>query len=146
MVRMVMKSQKHDGASPSVPVNLLCRAGVWTRWTVSKPCFCVRSRFGSQCISCSVFGQIPMEQEFWSSVSWQTCLYDFKQCLHDVKQDSIACHNEIEFFLPMWRTVPLHLAVVFEALSRAVALPIVMLWDPWKVVWIGMLNKNLAVQ
>ena len=118
----------------------------------SGPCALFQSLVAGVCRSLQVgkslvecLKDVPEELEIWKSMTWMTCLEDFKHGLQDVKQDSIECRNEIEIFLPMWRTMPLQLAVVFEVLSRVVALPVVMLWDAWKVVWSSILNKDLAV-
>ena len=61
------------------------------------------------------------------------------------KQDSLGVRKEIEVFLPIWRTCPLRVAVVFEATSRVLSLPLVMLWDSFKVVLSSLLHKNTSV-
>lgn len=106
--------------------------------------FCRTLRDGGSVVG--ALRAVPAAIEGTGEIDWEVCLNDFKLGLLDVKQDAVECCNEIEVFLPLWRTMPLHMAVVWTSLSRVLSLPLIMLWDAFKVILSSLLHKDIAVE
>ena len=88
---------------------------------------------------------VPVHLDCFMSVSLQQNLIMFEEGLRQSKLDGLGARREIEVFLPLWRTMPLRMAIVFEALSRLLSLPTVMLWEAFKVTLSSLLHKDLSV-
>ena len=90
--------------------------------------------------------EMPTQLSCWARMSLEESLRNLREGLCNVKRESLSAQDEVDVFLPMWRTMPLAFALVFETLSRALSLPFVMLWDAFKVVLSSLLHKDLAIQ
>ena len=93
----------------------------------------------------SVLKSFPVVLKCWDSLNLETSLECLRESLFEVKKASLNAHAEVDVFQPVWRTVPLQLALVFETLARVVSLPFSMLWDSFKVILSSCLHKDMGV-
>ena len=73
---------------------------------------------GTRTVS-EILQQLPAGLSCWSSVSLEQSLEMFKTDLKSVKHESLGAEDEVDVFVPLWRTMPLPLALVFDALAKA---------------------------
>ena len=88
---------------------------------------------------------LPESLPCWDAISLDTSLEQMRNGLFEVKKASLGAQGEVDVFQPVWRTVPLRMALVFETLARVVSLPFSMLWDSFKVILSSCVHKDLAV-
>lgn len=63
--------------------------------------------------------------------------------LKSARHECLGAEDEVDVFVPLWRTM---LALVIDALAKALSLPMVMLWDSLKVVLSSLLHKSVGVR
>ena len=89
---------------------------------------------------------IPDALPCWKEVPLDQCVEDLRVSLAAVKLEGSGALEEVDVFVPLYRTMPLRLAVVFDALAKCLSLPMVMLWDSFKVVLSSLLHKDVGVK
>ena len=62
---------------------------------------------------------IPAFAPSVSGMSWDEALRGMSEGLRHVREDSLTGVEEVDVSVPLWRTCPLPLAIVFESLARA---------------------------
>ena len=93
-----------------------------------------------------IMKNFPAQLSCWSAFTLEQSVEMLKVGLKNVKHESLCAEAEVDVFVPLWRTMPLRLALIFDALSKALSLPMVMLWDSFKVVLSSLLHKSVGVR